>query len=221
MNNFQAPDERDTHHSNISSPAATVRAGETLISAVHPYRYDVAPQSDSKDWRDMPQIKCTCTHVPVPNQKGVQLRFLYERLSLTIYLDGMCRECGCRVQEAPNPVVSTQTAPLVRGNVAAAGIDVSAVSGDRVRNDSSNPSPSRHHPLNTNQWIPESLLEYNLHCDESKQSAPVPLPPVTPGLGGGQTEERDSYSSNVSKRPYHPQDWIGTLPGPAPRGSDP
>jgi hypothetical protein len=65
------------------------------------------------------------------------------------------------------------------------------------------PSPS--------SWIPWSLRAFNLACEEFYRSTPVPLPPVRRAL---PKEERDSWDENVPKRPYHPIEWKGVLPGP-------
>lgn len=103
---------------------------------------------------------------------------------------------------------------------AAAGIYSSTLSGDGMRNVTSGPSTSEVPPLETNQWIPESLRGYNLHPNESQQSTLVPLPPVTPKLDGQPAEERDSYSNEFGEMPYHPRGWTGRLPGPAPQDFD-
>ena len=63
------------------------------------------------------------------------------------------------------------------------------------------PSPS--------QWIPFSLLAFDLNPIESHKSTPVPLPPVTPS----PVEERDSWDENVGAAPYR-EHWSGKLPGP-------
>ncbi|KAG5644138.1 hypothetical protein DXG03_009085 [Asterophora parasitica] len=65
------------------------------------------------------------------------------------------------------------------------------------------PSPSR--------WIPPSLLSFNLTPPESRQSTPVPLPPVRRNL---PKEERNSWDENVASSPYHPRGWKNVLPGP-------
>ena len=65
------------------------------------------------------------------------------------------------------------------------------------------PSPS--------QWIPATLLNFNLHSEDSYRATTVPLPPVRRNL---PREERNSWDENVNHTPYHPGGWNGTLPGP-------
>lgn len=65
------------------------------------------------------------------------------------------------------------------------------------------PSPS--------QWIPGSLLSFNLKSEDFFKSTSVPMPPVRRNL---PREERDSWDENVSITPYHPNGWKGVLPGP-------
>jgi hypothetical protein len=65
------------------------------------------------------------------------------------------------------------------------------------------PSPS--------QWIPGTLLNFNLHSEDSYRATTVPLPPVRRNL---PREERNSWDENVNNTPYHPGGWSGTLPGP-------
>jgi hypothetical protein len=72
------------------------------------------------------------------------------------------------------------------------------------------PSPS--------QWIPTSLLTFNLFPPESTKSITVPLPPVAAvkdEVSDEWIEERNSWDENVGLTPYHPCGWRGTLPGPA------
>ena len=68
------------------------------------------------------------------------------------------------------------------------------------------PSPSR--------WIPDSLKSFDL--TRIDKSTPKPLPPVQPYRDPqtGIHEERDSFDDNAPRRPYHPADWKGKLPGP-------
>ena len=62
-------------------------------------------------------------------------------------------------------------------------------------------------------WIPRSLLAFDL--TRTYKSCPVPLAPVRPSLWDG--EERDSFSADeLPHNPYHPEGWMGKLPGPAP-----
>lgn len=72
------------------------------------------------------------------------------------------------------------------------------------------PSPS--------QWIPTSLLPFNLFPVESTKATTVPLPPVTAvkdEVSNEWVEERNSWDETVGLTPYHPCGWKGTLPGPA------
>ncbi|KAF8878454.1 hypothetical protein BD779DRAFT_1663823 [Infundibulicybe gibba] len=65
------------------------------------------------------------------------------------------------------------------------------------------PSPS--------QWIPCSLLSFNLTSEYSHRSAALPAPPVK---RNPPYEERNSWDENTSVQPYHPCGWKGVLPGP-------
>jgi len=61
-------------------------------------------------------------------------------------------------------------------------------------------------------WIPVSLRGFDL--TPTRKSCPVPLAPVRPSTWEG--EERDSYSlEELPHNPYHPDGWLGKLPGPA------
>jgi len=61
-------------------------------------------------------------------------------------------------------------------------------------------------------WIPMSLRGFDL--TPTRKSCPVPLAPVRPSTWEG--EERDSYSpEELPHNPYHPDGWVGKLPGPA------
>lgn len=68
-----------------------------------------------------------------------------------------------------------------------------------------------------NQWIPASLLAFNLFPIEWIKATPVPLTPVS-AYKDPKTdewiEERDSWDENVGATPYHPSSWKGRLPGP-------
>ncbi|KAH7909757.1 hypothetical protein BJ138DRAFT_1154505 [Hygrophoropsis aurantiaca] len=71
------------------------------------------------------------------------------------------------------------------------------------------PSPS--------QWIPTSLLPFNLFSIDFAKSTSVPLPPVSAfkdTTSDEWIEERNSWDENVAPTPYHPCGWGGTLPGP-------
>ena len=61
-------------------------------------------------------------------------------------------------------------------------------------------------------WIPLSLRGFDL--TPTRKACPIPLAPVRPSPWDG--EERDSYSADEPpQNPYHPDGWIGRLPGPA------
>jgi hypothetical protein len=71
------------------------------------------------------------------------------------------------------------------------------------------PSPS--------QWVPASLLAFNLSPIECTKPTPVPLPPVSACKDPKTNEwleERDSWDETVGINPYHPCGWKGRLPGP-------
>lgn len=71
--------------------------------------------------------------------------------------------------------------------------------------------PKRHRRApSPSNWIPPSLLGFNLKPEDFKKSVPVPLPPVVPS----KTEERNSWDENVDASPYHPRGWKHKLPGP-------
>lgn len=79
-------------------------------------------------------------------------------------------------------------------------------------------SPKRpRRPPSPNQWVPASLLAFNLFPIECTKSTPVPLPPVSAYKDprtNEWVEERDSWDENVGATPYHPSAWKGRLPGP-------
>ncbi|KAI9510645.1 hypothetical protein F5148DRAFT_976509 [Russula earlei] len=61
-------------------------------------------------------------------------------------------------------------------------------------------------------WVPVSLRGFDL--TPSRKSCPIPLAPVRPSPWDG--EERNSYSlDELPHNPYHPEGWVGKLPGPA------
>jgi hypothetical protein len=67
-------------------------------------------------------------------------------------------------------------------------------------------------PPTPNPWIPFSLRGFDL--TPSRKCCPVPLAPVRPSTWDG--EERDSFSiDDLPHNPYHPDGWLGKLPGPA------
>lgn len=77
----------------------------------------------------------------------------------------------------------------------------------------------RRRPPSPIQWVPESLIGFNLFPIEFTKSTPVPLPPVSAYQDPRTSEwieERDSYDEHVGVNPYHPRCWRGKLPGPGP-----
>ncbi|KAN0121429.1 hypothetical protein V8E52_003325, partial [Russula decolorans] len=77
------------------------------------------------------------------------------------------------------------------------------------------PRPAKKRPRRAptpTPWIPRSLLTFDL--TPTRKSCPVPLAPVRPSPWEG--EERDSFSvDDLPHNPYHPDGWVGKLPGPA------
>jgi len=67
------------------------------------------------------------------------------------------------------------------------------------------PSPMR--------WVPDSLLAFDLCPIEATKATSVPLPPVMPARDH-PFEERNSWDTSFGRRPYHPEEWLGKLPGP-------
>jgi hypothetical protein len=62
-----------------------------------------------------------------------------------------------------------------------------------------------------NIWVPFSLRGFDL--TPSRKSCPVPLAPVRPSVW--DDEERDSFCiDELPHNPYHPDGWLGKLPGP-------
>ncbi|KZP30289.1 hypothetical protein FIBSPDRAFT_126566 [Athelia psychrophila] len=71
----------------------------------------------------------------------------------------------------------------------------------------------------SSQWIPPSLQGFNLCPIECTHAAALPLPPVFPcaDIGASEwAEERNSLAEGVAVTPYHPNEWTGSFPGPAP-----
>ncbi|KII86309.1 hypothetical protein PLICRDRAFT_177868 [Plicaturopsis crispa FD-325 SS-3] len=71
------------------------------------------------------------------------------------------------------------------------------------------PSPS--------QWVPPSLIGFDLFPPEFTKATPIPLGPVSPSSSTTSIsfdEERNSWDEDVSPTPYHPASWKGRLPGP-------
>jgi hypothetical protein len=61
-------------------------------------------------------------------------------------------------------------------------------------------------------WVPQSLLHFDL--TPCRKSCSLPLAPVRPAPWSG--EERDSFvTDELPHNPYHPEGWMGRLPGPA------
>lgn len=80
------------------------------------------------------------------------------------------------------------------------------------------PAKRRRRAPSPSQWLPHSLLDFNITPAEYTKPTPVPLPPVTAFKDPASDEwieERNSWDENVGLLPYHPCGWKGTLPGPA------
>ncbi len=77
------------------------------------------------------------------------------------------------------------------------------------------PRPAKKRPRRAptpTPWVPLSLRDFDL--TPSRKSCPIPLAPVRPSPWEG--EERDSFTVDESPHnPYHPDGWMGKLPGPA------
>lgn len=77
------------------------------------------------------------------------------------------------------------------------------------------PCPAKKRPRRAptpTPWIPQSLRDFDL--TPTRKSCPMPLAPVRPSPWDG--EERDSFSvDELPHNPYHPDGWLGRLPGPA------
>jgi len=109
----------------------------------------------------------------------------------------------------------------------AASSDSDSRPNKRPRDESTTTSPSeqpkasakrRRRAPSPSQWIPTSLLSFNLFPVESTKATTVPLPPVTAvkdEVSNEWIEERNSWDESVGPTPYHPRGWKGTLPGPA------
>lgn len=79
------------------------------------------------------------------------------------------------------------------------------------------PAKRRRRAPSPSQWIPQSLVDFNITPPEYTKPSPVPLPPVTAYKDASSDEwieERNSWDENVDPFPYHPCGWKGTLPGP-------
>ncbi|KAH0838854.1 hypothetical protein J3R83DRAFT_7268 [Lanmaoa asiatica] len=80
------------------------------------------------------------------------------------------------------------------------------------------PAKRRRRAPSPSQWIPQSLVDFNITPAEYTKPTSVPLPPVTAYKDPASDEwieERNSWDENVGMLPYHPCGWKGTLPGPA------
>ncbi|KAF7371733.1 hypothetical protein MVEN_00029800 [Mycena venus] len=74
--------------------------------------------------------------------------------------------------------------------------------------------------LQPQSWPPLSLQSFNVLRPEDIAAAPMPLPPVSPSIntliGMKYSEDRNSWDPTLGSNPYHPEQWNGRLPGPAP-----
>ncbi|KAF8261526.1 hypothetical protein EI94DRAFT_1789416 [Lactarius quietus] len=81
--------------------------------------------------------------------------------------------------------------------------------------DGNTPRPAKKRPRRAptpTPWVPLSLRGFDL--TPSRKSCPIPLAPVRPSPWDG--EERDSFCMDeLPHNPYHPDGWLGKLPGPA------
>ncbi|KAG1741798.1 uncharacterized protein EDB91DRAFT_1129424 [Suillus paluster] len=110
--------------------------------------------------------------------------------------------------------------PPAEASGTAASSDSDSRPNKRVR-DESTTSPSeqpktsakrRRRAPSPSQWIPTSLLPFNLFPAESTKATSVPLPPVTAvkdDVSNEWIEERDSWDESVGLTPYHPCGWKG------------
>src|SRR5713226_9772324 len=77
------------------------------------------------------------------------------------------------------------------------------------------PPPAKKRPRRAptpTPWVPRSLQPFDL--TPTRKCCPVPLAPVRPSPWEG--EERDSFlPEELPQNPYHPDGWVGKLPGPA------
>ncbi|KAH7884089.1 hypothetical protein F5I97DRAFT_1814686 [Phlebopus sp. FC_14] len=136
----------------------------------------------------------------------------------------------------PTPSVSspaTDSSAASCATLDAASPGTSVRSNKRARESEEGPSPppsspgqSSSRPMikrrrrapSPSQWIPQSLVNFNINPVEYTKATSVPLPPVTAfkdAVSDEWIEERDSWNENVGVLPYHPCGWKGTLPGPA------
>jgi hypothetical protein len=90
--------------------------------------------------------------------------------------------------------------------------------GSPSQSSSKPPAKRRRRAPSPSQWIPQSLVDFNITPAEYTKPTPIPLPPVTAFKDNASDqwiEERNSWNDNVDSLPYHPCGWSGTLPGPA------
>ncbi|KIO19139.1 hypothetical protein M407DRAFT_223613 [Tulasnella calospora MUT 4182] len=115
------------------------------------------------------------------------------------------------------------------GQVSAVAVAAAGAGGNGEQPGGWAPPPSVGPMEEDGPWIPESLRQFlNAHLLSDKPpldlsrcgaTPSMPLPPVHPW--GSPTEpsfeERNSFDSNVSETPYHPNQWVyrPRLPGPA------
>ena len=113
----------------------------------------------------------------------------------------------------PPPLVSSGSRKRKSTAVSTSASAPSAVPAPQLQ-----PTPKRRRRApSPSQWIPASLLAFNLFPIEWTKSTPVPLPPVSACKDPKTNEwleERDSWDETVSPNPYHPRGWKGRLPGP-------
>ncbi|KAF9221269.1 hypothetical protein BS17DRAFT_768790 [Gyrodon lividus] len=125
----------------------------------------------------------------------------------------------------PSLRVSTTTDPAspgssVRSNKRSREGDAgpSSPPGSPTQSSCKPPAKRRRRAPSPSQWIPQSLVDFNITPAEYTKSTPVPLPPVTAfkdAVSDEWIEERNSWDENVGFLPYHPCGWRGALPGPA------
>ncbi|KAG9040321.1 hypothetical protein FS837_000783 [Tulasnella sp. UAMH 9824] len=122
-----------------------------------------------------------------------------------------------------------ENVPVQLGQVGTVAVAAAGAGGSGEQPGGWAPPPSVGPMENDVPWIPESLRQFhNAHLLSDKPpfdlsrcgtTPSMPLPPVHPW--GSPTEpsfeERNSYDSNVSETPYHPNQWLyrPRLPGPA------
>ncbi|KAF9235836.1 hypothetical protein BU15DRAFT_64488 [Melanogaster broomeanus] len=83
--------------------------------------------------------------------------------------------------------------------------------GSPILSPSKPPAKRRRRAPSPSQWIPQSLVEFNIIAPEHAKSTAQPKDAES----GEWIEERNSWDENVGVLPYHPCGWRGALPGPA------